>query len=337
MKQLSIQEIAGHVNGKVSGNEDVLITGLEEIELAQPGQLTFIGSAKYLKFWPDSGASAVLVDKDLNISPGKRTVIHVESADLALVPLLELFSPPPPRSDAGVHSTAVVDSSVDLGKNVSIGPGCYLGPGVKIGDNTVLYANVTIMDESTVGAGTVIWPGVVVREHCHIGADCIIYQNVAIGADGFGYRPAPDKKSLVKIPQIGGVLIGDRVEIGANTCIDRAKFSMTRVGDGTKIDGLVHLGHNVCIGQSCIICGCVAIAGSTIVGDFATIGGAVSVRDHLKIGDHATVNGGSIVISDVDPHQMVSGSPAAPHKTTLRQWAAIRKLPDVLKNLNPSK
>ena len=333
MKQMSIQEIAEHVSGRVTGKEDVLITGLEEIELAQPGQLTFIGSRKYLKFWQHSRASAVLVDEGLEVAPGDRTVIHVASADLALVPLLELFAPAPPRYDVGVHPTAVVDPTAELGENVSIGPGCYLGPRVKIADDSVLYANVTVMDESTIGCRTTLWPGVVVRERCHLGDDCVLYPNVSIGSDGFGFRTSADKKTQVKIPQIGAVQIGNRVEIGAGSSIDRAKFSLTKIGDGTKIDNMVQIGHNCHIGQSCVICGCASIAGSAIVGDYVTIGGKATIKDHLTIGDHAMVVGGSFVLSDVDPGQHVSGYPAAPHKTTLLQWAALRKLPDILKKI----
>lgn len=191
---MSIQEIAEHVNGKISGNEAILITGMEEIELAQPGQLTFIGSSRYRKFWEHSRASAVLVDEGLEVLPGDRAVIHVASADLAIVPLLELFAPAPPRCDVGVHPTAVVDPTVELGENVSIGPGCYLGPRARIADDSVLYANVTVMDDSTIGCRTTLWPGVVVRERCHVGDDCVLFPNVSIGSDGFGFRTSPDKR-----------------------------------------------------------------------------------------------------------------------------------------------
>jgi len=333
MNQFSIQEIAAHVDGKLIGKKDVLITGLEQIGAAQPGQLTFIGSQKYLKLWEHSQASAALVNQDLELASGNRTLIQVASADLAIAQVLELFAPVSPRSPTGVHETAVVDPTVVLGNNVSIGPGCYLGPRVEIGDDSVLYANVTVMDESTIGRRTVVWPGVVVRERCHLGDDCILYQNASIGSDGFGYRPSQDKKTLVKIPQIGEVLIGNGVEVGANTCIDRGKFSSTKIGDGTKIDNLVQIGHNCCIGQSCVIVAATAVGGSVTIGDFATIAGEVAISDHITIGSHAKIGGGSIVISDVEPHQFVSGYPAAPHKTTLQQWAYIKKLPDIFKKL----
>ncbi len=331
MNQFSIQEIAAHVAGKIVGKTEVFITGLEQIEQAQPGQLTFIGSQKYLKLWEHSQASAALVNQNLELAPGNRSLIRVVSADLAIAQVLELFAPAPPRSTAGIHETAIVDPTVVLGKNVSIGPGCYLGPQVKIGDDSVLYANVTVMDESTIGRRTVVWSGVVIRERCHLGDDCILYQNASVGSDGFGYRPSQDKKTLVKIPQIGEVLIGNGVEVGANSCIDRGKFSSTRIGDGTKIDNLVQIGHNCCIGQSCVIVAATAVGGSVTIGDFATIAGEVAISDHVTIGSHAKIGGGSIVISDVEPHQFVSGYPAAPHKTTLQQWAYIKKLPEIFK------
>ena len=316
MNQFSIQEIAEQVSGKLIGKKDLVITGLEQIEKAEPGQLTFIGSRKYLNLWQHSHASAALVNQGLELSPGERTLIEVASADLAIAQVLELFAPAPPRSARGVHETAVVDATAVLGENVSIGPGCYLGPGVKVGDDSVLYANVTLMDESAIGQRSVIWPGVVIRDRCYIGDDCILCQNASIGSDGFGYRPSQDKKTLVKIPQIGDVVIGNRVEVGANSCIDRGKFSSTRIGDGTKIDNLVQIGHNCLIGQSCIIVAATAVGGS------------------VTIGSHAKIGGGSIVITDVESHQFVSGYPAAPHKTTLQQWASIKKLPTLLKKLN---
>ncbi len=333
MNQFSVEEIAEQVSGKLIGRKDTVITGLEQIEQAESGQLTFIGSRKYAKLWEHSQASAALVNHNLELAPGKRSLVQVESADLAMAQVLELFAPPPPVFSTGIHATAVVDPTAVLGKNISIGSGCHLGPHVRIGDDSLLYANVTIMDESTIGCRTTIWPGVVVRERCHIGDDCIIYQNASIGADGFGYRPSPDKKTFVKIPQIGEVLIGNGVEVGANSCIDRAKFSSTKIGDGTKIDNLVQIGHGCCIGQSCLIIAAAAIGGSVTLGDFVTIAGKVAVSDHLTIGSHATIGGGSIVISNVEPHQFVSGYPAAVHKTTLKQWAYIKKLPDILRKI----
>jgi UDP-3-O-[3-hydroxymyristoyl] glucosamine N-acyltransferase len=334
MKQFSIQEIAQNVSGKIIGNEDIFITGVEQIELAQPGQLTFIGSPKYLKLWEQSQASAALVSEGLELTPRDRTLIEVVSADLAIAQVLELFAPDPPRFTAAVHATAVVDSSAVLGNNVSIGPGCYLGPHVRVEDDSVLYANVTVMDASTIGCRSILWPGVVVRERCHVGDDCILYQNASIGSDGFGYRPSLDKKTLVKIPQIGEVLIGNGVEIGANSCVDRGKFSSTKIGDGTKIDNLVQIGHNCRIGQSCIIVAAAAVGGSVTIGDFATIAGKVAIKDHVTIGSHAVIGGGAIVIGNVASHQFVSGFPAAPHKSTLQQWASIKKLPNMLKKLN---
>jgi len=307
MNQFSIREIAQHVSGKIIGNEEITITGLEQIEQAKPGQLTFIGSRKYLKLWESCQASAALVNQDLGLDPGNRTLIEVVSADLAIAQVLELFAPDPPRFSAGVHQTAVVDPTAKLGNNVSVGPGCYLGPHVEVGDDSLLYANVTVMDEST------------------------------IGSDGFGYRPSLDKKTLVKIPQIGEVIIGNGVEVGANSCIDRGKFSATRIGEGTKIDNLVQIGHNCRIGQSCIIVAATAIGGSVTMGDFTTVAGEVAIADHVTIGSHVTIGGGSIVINDVESNQFVSGYPAAPHKTTLQQWASIRKLPAMLKKLNPAK
>lgn len=333
MNQFSIQEIAEQVSGKLVGKKDTVITGLGQIEQAISGHLTFIGSRKYAKLWGHSQASAALINHSLDLAPGKRSLVRVASADLAMAQVLKLFAPPPPAISTGVHATAVVDPTAVLGRNVSIGPGCYLGPNVKIGDDSLLYANVTVMDESTIGCRATVWPGVVIRERCQVGDDFIVYQNASIGADGFGYRLSLDKKTFVKFSHIGEVIIGNDVEVGANSCIDRGKFGPTKIGDGTKIDNLVQIGHNCSIGQSCIISAAAAIGGSVTLGDFVTIAGEVAVSDHVTIGSHASIGGGSIVISNVEPHQFVSGYPAALHKTTLKQWAYIKKLPDILKKI----
>ncbi|MCK4821889.1 UDP-3-O-(3-hydroxymyristoyl)glucosamine N-acyltransferase, partial [bacterium] len=171
----------------------------------------------------------------------------------------------------------------------------------------------------------------VLRERCQIGNKCIIHPNVTIGADGFGYRPADDGKSLVKIPQIGTVIVGDDVEIGAGSCIDRGKFSATSIGNGTKIDNLVQIGHNCRIGRSCVIAGMTGVSGSVTIGDGVIIGGGVGIKDHVTIGNGARIGGKSGVISDVAPGQTVIGFPAGEYKKTLRQWAALKKLPDLYK------
>ena len=195
-----------------------------------------------------------------------------------------------------------------------------------IGDGVVLYAGVNIFDESKIGNNTTIWSGTVIRERSIIGSHCIFHLNVSIGGDGFGYRPSEDGRGLVKIPHIGNVVIGNGVEIGANSAVDRAKFSSTIIGDGCKIDNLVQIAHNCVLGRSCIMAGSSGLAGSVTLGDGVIIGGSSSIKDHLTIGSGAVVGGGSGVISNVAAGKTVVGYPAADSREMMKQWVALRKL-----------
>jgi len=254
MKQYTTEQINQVVNGTLKGSPTIMITGVEQISEATTNQLTFIGEKKYIKLWDQSRASAAIVNNSLDIEPGEnRAFVRVGDADLALASVLQLFELEAPKCEPGIHSTAVVDSTAEIGTDAAIGAGCYIGPGVVIGANTKLYPNVTVLDDSSIGSETIIWSGTVIRERCCIGNCCIIHPNVTIGADGFGYRPSSDGRGLVKIPQIGTVEIGDGVEIGAGSCVDRGKFSATSIGDGTKIDNLVQIAHNCKLGRSCVM------------------------------------------------------------------------------------
>jgi len=221
---------------------------------------------------------------------------------------------------ATVHDTAV------LGKGCKIGAGCYVGKDVVLGDGVILYPNVAVFDETVIGNHTIVWSGTVIRERSIIGNHCIFHINVSIGADGFGYRPSEDGRGLVKIPQIGNVVIGNHVEIGANSCVDRGKFSSTIIGDGCKIDNLVQIAHNCIMGRSCIMAGHSGLAGSVTLGDGVIIGGSASIKDHTTINSGAVVGAGSGVMSDVLPGKTVLGYPATDSREMLKQWVALRKL-----------
>jgi UDP-3-O-[3-hydroxymyristoyl] glucosamine N-acyltransferase len=334
LKQFTTEQISQVVNGTLDGSPTIMITGVEQISEATAGQLTFIGEKKYVKLWKQSRACAAIINNSLDVEPGQdRALIRVADADLALADVLRLFEAGPPKCEPGRHSTAVVDSTAEIGEGAAIGAGCYIGPGVVIGANTRLYPNVTVLDDTRIGSGTIIWSGTVIRERCRIGNHCIIHPNVTIGADGFGYRPSPDGQGLVKIPQIGTVEIGDGVEIGAGSCVDRGKFSATRIGDGTKIDNLVQIGHNCKLGRFCAISGQCGLAGSVTLGDGVVMGGAAKVKDHVTVGDGAKIGGNAGVISDVAPGKLLLGVPADDHRQTLRLWAAQKQLPDLIRQM----
>ncbi len=327
MKSLTIKEINEILKGDLVGDTNRQIIGPEQLEKAGNNNITFIGGTKYARLWETSKACAAIVDEKLTIEPGEnRALIKVKNADLAMARLLEVFDPGHPPFDVDIHPTAVIHESVIIGEKCKIGAGCYIGKDVVLGDAVVIYPNVTILDETKVGIGTVIWSGTVIRERCEIGAYCIFHTNVSIGADGFGYRPSEDGRGLVKIPQIGNVVIGNGVEIGANSCVDRGKFSSTIIGDGCKIDNLVQIAHNCILGRSCIMAGNSGLAGSVTLGDGVIIGGSASIKDHTTIHSGATVGAGSGVVSDVQAGKTVLGYPADDSREMLKQWVALRKL-----------
>ena len=326
MKSYTIQEINEILKGEIIGNTFQKITAPEQLEAANESEISFIGNKKYEKLWSISKACVAVVNEDISIEPGEdRAFIKVKNADLAMSQVLELFAPPTPLFTIAIHPTAVIDPTATICNGAQIGAGCYIGPKVIVGDNSSIYPNVTILDESTVGKNTVIWSGTVIRERCHIGNDCIIHPNATIGADGFGFRPDP-QRGLVKIPQIGNVIIGNNVEIGANTCVDRGKFSSTILGDGCKIDNLVQIGHNSKLGKFCIMAGNSGLAGSVTLGNGVIIGGSASIKDHTTIGDGVIVGAGSGVTGDIPAGQTMLGYPAVEARDALKQWAILKRL-----------
>jgi UDP-3-O-[3-hydroxymyristoyl] glucosamine N-acyltransferase len=326
MKSYSIQEINNILKGVIVGNTDRKITAPEQLEAANYSEISFIGNKKYEKLWQFSKACVAVVNEDIAIEPGEnRAFIKVKNADLAMSQILSLFAPPAPEFSIDIHPTAVIEKTAIIGNRTRIGAGSYIGPNVQLGENVTIYQNVTILDECTIGKNTVIWPGTVIRERCHIGSDCIFHPNTTIGADGFGFRPDPEK-GLVKIPQIGNVIIGNNVEIGANSCVDRGKFSSTIIGDGCKIDNLVQIGHNSKLGRFCIMAGNSGLAGSVTLGNGVIIGGSASIKDHTTIGDGAIVGAGSGVTCDIPAGKMMLGYPAVEARDALKQWAILKRL-----------
>lgn len=327
MRSYHIDEINQILNGILVGYTDQKIEGPEELDKAQKHHISFIGSNKYIRQWEQSEACAAIVDEKLKLEAGKnRALIQVKNVDLAMAVVLELFDPGPPEMEEDIHPSAVVHHTASIGRGAKIGAGCYVGKNVVLGDGVLLYPNVTILDDSSIGNGTVIWSGTVIRERSEIGQACIFHINVSIGADGFGYHPRADGRGLAKIPQIGNVVIGNEVEIGANSCVDRGKFSATIVGDGCKIDNLVQIAHNCVLGRSCIMAGHSGLAGSVTLGDGVIIGGSASIKDHITIHSGAVVGAGSGVMNDVPAGKTVLGYPATEARDMLKQWVALRKL-----------
>jgi UDP-3-O-[3-hydroxymyristoyl] glucosamine N-acyltransferase len=326
MKNYTIEEINAVLQGTVVGATTHSITAPEQLELASATEISFIGNKKYEKLWEASNSCAAIVNEDISIEPGANKVfIKVKNADLAMSQVLELFAPAAPQFSHEIHPTSVIDASATIGNGTRIGANCYVGPNVVLGENVTLYPNVTILDECTIGKNTVIWSGAVVRERCHVGAYCILHPNCTIGADGFGFRPCPER-GLAKIPQIGNVVIGNHVEIGANSSVDRGKFSSTVLGDGCKIDNLVQIGHNSKLGRFCIMAGNSGLAGSVTLGNGVIIGGSSSIKDHLTLGDGVTIGAGSGVAADVPAGKTMLGYPAVEARIALKQWAILKRM-----------
>jgi UDP-3-O-[3-hydroxymyristoyl] glucosamine N-acyltransferase len=327
MKSYTIQQINEALKGILVGNTTQVISGPEQLEYAKEDQITFIGSKKYVKLWETSNACAAIINEDIELEPGdNRALIKVKNADIAMAELLEMFVGEAPVFDTDIHPTAVIHATAKIGTGCKIGAGCYIGKEVVVGNNSIIYPNVTILDNSSIGIQTIIWSGTVIRERCIVGSYCILHPNVSIGADGFGFRPAPDGKGLMKIPHIGNVVIGNGVEIGANSCVDRGKFSSTVVGDGCKIDNLIQIGHNSKMGRCCIMAGASGLAGSVTLGDGVVIGGGACISDHVTLGNGVQVGGMSGVISNFPDGTKLMGYPAMEARDAMKQFVLLRKM-----------
>lgn len=320
--------LAQALGAELVGPADLQLTGLDTLDNAAPGALTFIRSKEYAARWASSRAAAALVTRGIPVpghDPAARALLIVDDADLALIRVLETLAPPPPPP-AGVHPTAAIDPTATLGAAVTVGPHCTVGARASIGDGTRLGPGVVVGDDVRIGRGCALAANAVVLDRCVLGDGCVLHPGVVIGADGFGYRPAPDGRGVIKIPHLGIVVLEDGVEIGANTCIDRAKFGATRIGAGTKIDNLVQIGHGVQIGRVCLLAGQVGIGGSSVVGDGVMMGGQAGIADNLKVGPGAKLAAKTGVLSDLPAGEAVFGTPALPVRMALRAHAILRQM-----------
>lgn len=324
---MKLREIAELVDGSVLGDDTVEITGITNIEEAGSRDIVF-AVPPHLEKAAASQAAAVIIPFDS--TEFTKPAVRVENPRVAFVKLLKFFTPPP-DVERGVHATAVLGNHVELGDNVAIMANVVIGDHVAIGDNTVVYPNTYIGSHVVLGSDVLIYSNVSVREGCHIGSRVILQNGAVIGSDGFGFVSVQGRHH--KVPQVGNVIIEDDVEVGANTCIDRATISSTVVKRGTKIDNLVHLGHNVVIGEDCFVVALTGISGSTKVGNHVTFAGQVGSTGHITIGDNCVFAARTGIIGDVAPGSFYAGFPAKPHKEWLKSEAYINKLPDLVKRV----
>jgi UDP-3-O-[3-hydroxymyristoyl] glucosamine N-acyltransferase len=321
----TLAELAAELGGAVVGDGAVVIRGVAGIREALPGDVTFLANARYESHLAETRASAVICDRQPRECG--LPLLQVDNPYLAFQQAVRVFRPDPYRPVPGVHPSAVIAPDAVLGEGVSIGPYCVIEPGARLGERVVVMAGGYVGAKALVGEASFLYPRVVVREECVVGARCILHAGVVIGADGFGF--AFDAGRYHKVPQVGNVVIGDDVEIGANTCVDRATTDSTRIGDGTKIDNLVQIGHNVNVGRHCIIVAQVGIAGSTVLEDFVTLGGQAGIAGHLRLEKGAVVAAQSGVSRGVKSKEVVSGYPAIAHGAWKRVSVLVQRLPQL--------
>ncbi|MBK9128530.1 MAG: UDP-3-O-(3-hydroxymyristoyl)glucosamine N-acyltransferase [Phycisphaerales bacterium] len=324
---MSAGRIAGLLGGELRGNPDVVIRDAGTLDEAGPDALSWVGKPEYVPKLATTRAGAVLVPRGTVAPEGTRAaLILVDDPDLAFCELLRRVAPPAEPVPPGVDPTARILSGAEV-DGAHIGPGVYVGARASVGPRTQLHAGVWLGSDVRIGADCVLWPNVVVRERCRIGGRVVIHANSVLGTDGFGYLQRGGVHH--KIPQVGIVVVEDDVEIGSCVCVDRARSGATVIGRGTKIDNLVQIGHNVRIGEQCVIVSQTGISGSVTLGRHVVTGGQVGIADHLTIGDGAVLAAQAGLTKDVPPGTTVIGSPAMERGDFVRQIFAGRKVADL--------
>jgi UDP-3-O-[3-hydroxymyristoyl] glucosamine N-acyltransferase len=323
-----LKELAEWVSGEVIGDEEIEISGVGAVEEARVGEITFIANPKYLPKLNQTNASAVVVSKEITTT--SKPLLRVANPYLAFVKILSLFSYKP-YHPKGIDPNAWISPTAQLGQDLTFYPFVYIGDHCQIGDRVTLYPGVYVGEGSSIGEESILYPNVSIYSGTVIGKRVILHSGVVVGADGFAF--IKDGKKNVKIPQVGGVVIEDDVEVGANTTIDRASLGKTIIRRGVKIDNLVQVAHSVEIGEDSIIVAQVGIAGSTKIGRNVTLAGQVGVADHIEIGDNVMIGGQSGVGQNLPPNQAYTGSPALPHREWLHAAMTFPKLPEMRKTL----
>ncbi|MCX5633900.1 MAG: UDP-3-O-(3-hydroxymyristoyl)glucosamine N-acyltransferase [Phycisphaerae bacterium] len=327
-KKYSVAQLAKIAGAELIGSGTSEVCRVAPFESAGADCVTFAADDELLKNISACKAAAVIVNKKIDSAV---PLLVVDNVERALIKVLREFMPQLDKPPAGIHKSAVVDEGVSIDKTTSIGPLACIRKGAKVGEGTVIGAGCKVGQNSIIGSDCRLEDNVVVYHNCNIGNNCIIGANSTIGATGFGYYFIDGQHQL--IPHTGGVIIEDCVEIGANSCIDRAKFGNTVVGAGTKIDNLVQIAHNVIVGKCCLIAAQVAVAGSSKLGNGVVLAGQVGIKDHTTIGDGTRIGAQAGVISDIEPNKKIVGSPAMDIKEFFRRIILVQKIPEMNKQL----
>jgi UDP-3-O-[3-hydroxymyristoyl] glucosamine N-acyltransferase len=335
--EISLAQLVTLTQGRLRcGDPAAVFSGMSSLDLAGPEDVSFLGNAKYLQQFARSQAGACLITADVIDAPEGMALIEVENPTMAFSAVISFFAAQDHAFVPGIDPRAHVDPTAQIDPTqVRIHPGAVIMAGAVIGDGTEIYPNVVIGPQVRIGAQCTIYQNVSIRERCVIGDRVILQPGCVIGADGYGYEFSGGKH--VKIPQVGIVEIGNDVEIGANTTIDRARFGKTVIGEGTKIDNLVQIGHNAQIGKHCLIIALSGIAGSAKFGNYVTCAAQVGVAGHLEIGDKAVLAARTGVTTSIEGGQVYLGNPAQPMKQELKVMAMMRRLPKVLEEIKAIK
>ncbi len=326
----TLDELAALVDGRVIGDGSVRIEAISTVEDATPATLTFATTQTFVGAALAGNAAAILLDRDLIPAKTSKPLLIVANARLALGKLLAAQVPARPRGPFR-HPSAVIGSDVGIASDVYVGAHAYIGRDVRIGAGSTVGPQSYVGDGVAIGDNVWIHPHASVMTGCRLGSRVVLHAGCVIGSDGFGWAFADGRAQ--RIPQIGNVELEDDVEIGANTCVDRAQIGSTRIGAGTKIDNLVQVGHNCRIGKHCVIAALTGLAGSTIIGDYVRVAGQSGFRGHVKVGSRVTIAGHSGVWRDIDDDATVSGNPAHHHRDELRQQVMLRKLPKLFERV----
>ena len=330
--EFSAKQIATFIQGEIVGDENATVHTFAKIEEGIPGAISFLSNPKYTPYIYETQSSIVLVNKDFTPEQEvKTTLIKVDNAYESLAKLLNLYEQSKPKR-VGIHSLAFVAETAKIGKDVYIAPFACIGDHAEIGDNTVIHPHVTVGSGAKVGNDCIIYANATIYYDCRVGNHCILHAGCVIGADGFGFAPTPE--GYEKIPQIGITILEDNVEIGANTCVDRATMGATIVHSGVKLDNLIQVAHNDEIGSHTVMAAQVGVAGSTKIGEWCMFGGQVGIAGHLHIGDKVNLGAQSGVPSSIKEGSQLIGTPPMEMKPYFKSASVYRKLPDMYLELN---
>jgi len=326
---LTLKEISALVGGEIIGNADIVIRGISGIKEAQEGDITFLANARYEALLETTKASAVITSQD--IVKSSKPLIRTVNPSLAFAKVVNVFASHVIQHPKGIHKTAVISPTARLGSRVAVGAHTIIEDDVVIGDDTIIYGLCYVGRETVIGNNCLIYSHVSVRERIEIGSRVIIHCGAVLGSDGFGFEAVNGVQE--KIPQIGTVVLGDDVEVGANVTIDRARFDKTLIGRGTKIDNLVQIAHNVVTGKNCIIIAQAGVSGSTVLEDNVILAGQAGLVGHIRVGEGAVVAAQAGVTKSVPARTMVSGYPARLHETAIKVNACVQNLPLLYKKI----